>query len=217
LALEYASDELKNNKEVALIALGNDGEALEFASDELKNNKEIVLAAVHQNGIALPSASDGLINDPSVVGEAVSCPETPYLLWSWVGDDLKGKLTMVLDGLQGLEDACEDDSSRGSSDSSSSNDGGASFSNQDDVLLYARARENVLLENIWLILSRAPLNAGGGEPLSAEIKQIILQYSAPQGELQLMRDLVHCAPVIGALAEIGVPWENIDVEDDSMF
>ena len=38
---EYASDELKNDREIVMVAVQQDGGALEYASDELKNDKEI--------------------------------------------------------------------------------------------------------------------------------------------------------------------------------
>ena len=40
-ALKYASETLKNDKEVVLAAVTHDGSTLQFASDDLKNDKEI--------------------------------------------------------------------------------------------------------------------------------------------------------------------------------
>ncbi len=40
MALQGASDELKNNKKVVMMAVENDGHALEFASHKLQNNKK---------------------------------------------------------------------------------------------------------------------------------------------------------------------------------
>ncbi len=45
-ALEFASIDLKNNKDIVLAAVKNNGHAFKFLSEELKNNKDIVLAAV---------------------------------------------------------------------------------------------------------------------------------------------------------------------------
>jgi hypothetical protein len=36
MALEWASDELRNDQEVVLAAVGQDGSALQYASDELR-------------------------------------------------------------------------------------------------------------------------------------------------------------------------------------
>ncbi len=48
-ALQYASDELKNDKEVVMIAVQQNGSALYYASDKLKSDKEAVLAATVNN------------------------------------------------------------------------------------------------------------------------------------------------------------------------
>jgi len=56
--LEYAADNLKSDKEVALAAVRESGSALQHASDNLKSNKEVVLAAVRMDGNALQYASD---------------------------------------------------------------------------------------------------------------------------------------------------------------
>ena len=45
-ALEFASNRLKNDYDIALAAVSNYGTALDYASDRLKDNKKIVLAAV---------------------------------------------------------------------------------------------------------------------------------------------------------------------------
>ncbi len=60
--LIFASEELKNDKDVVLEAVKNDGEALRFASKELQNDKDVVLEAVKQNWRALYSASEELFN-----------------------------------------------------------------------------------------------------------------------------------------------------------
>ena len=48
-----ASEEMKNNENVVLAALQQNGRALYDASEEIKNNENVVLAAVQQNGRAL--------------------------------------------------------------------------------------------------------------------------------------------------------------------
>ena len=61
-ALEYASEELKGDKEVVLVAVNQKegGYAVQFASEELKGDKQVVLAAVNQSGWALQFASPAL-------------------------------------------------------------------------------------------------------------------------------------------------------------
>jgi hypothetical protein len=53
----------ENNKEVVLAAVKEDGYALQFASDELRDDKEVVLAAVNEDRWALRYASKSLIDD----------------------------------------------------------------------------------------------------------------------------------------------------------
>ena len=50
VALVYASEKLKGDKEVVLAAVRQNGDALGYASEELQIDKEVVLAAVAQNG-----------------------------------------------------------------------------------------------------------------------------------------------------------------------
>ena len=45
-SLEYASNELKNSKEIVLQAVKLSGNSIQYASIDLKNNREIVLSAV---------------------------------------------------------------------------------------------------------------------------------------------------------------------------
>ena len=71
LALEYASNALKNDKEIVTIAVKQNGLALEYASNALKNDKEIVTIAVKQNGWMLDYASDALKEDQEIVSLAV--------------------------------------------------------------------------------------------------------------------------------------------------
>ena len=57
---QYASDELKADKEVVMATVSIEGFALEFAADELKADKEVVMAAVSSYGPALEFAADEL-------------------------------------------------------------------------------------------------------------------------------------------------------------
>ncbi len=46
MGLEYASNELKNSKDIVLESVKKNGRALQFASNKLKNSKDIVLEAL---------------------------------------------------------------------------------------------------------------------------------------------------------------------------
>ena len=71
MMLRYASDTLKNDRDVVLAAVQHNGMVLHYASANLRNDQDIVLAAVQQHGDALQYASDGLRNDQGVVLVAV--------------------------------------------------------------------------------------------------------------------------------------------------
>ena len=59
-ALEFASDEFKDNKKMVMKAVKNCGLALFFASARLRNNPKIVLQAVEEDWKAIYFASDEL-------------------------------------------------------------------------------------------------------------------------------------------------------------
>ncbi|ECG8590423.1 DUF4116 domain-containing protein [Salmonella enterica subsp. salamae] len=62
-ALKHVSDELKKNRYIVWMAVITSGNALQFSDEKFKNNKQIVLAAVQQTGEALAFASEALKND----------------------------------------------------------------------------------------------------------------------------------------------------------
>ncbi len=59
-SLEYASADLRADREVVLEAVKSYGCTLEYASKGLRSNREIVLEAVKNEGWALESASADL-------------------------------------------------------------------------------------------------------------------------------------------------------------
>ena len=61
-ALKYAGKVLRNDKEVVLAAVNQNGKALIYASEGLRDDREVVLAAAHRNADALQCASNGLRN-----------------------------------------------------------------------------------------------------------------------------------------------------------
>jgi len=63
LALEYASNRLKDNHGIVMEAVKQDGNFLEYASDGLKDDHDIVMEAVKQKAYALKYASDRLRNE----------------------------------------------------------------------------------------------------------------------------------------------------------
>jgi serine/threonine protein kinase/CxxC motif-containing protein len=71
ISLKFALKKHQNDKEIVLEAVKQNGDALQYASKELQNDKEIVLQTMKQNGRALEFASKELQNDKEVVLEAV--------------------------------------------------------------------------------------------------------------------------------------------------
>lgn len=70
-ALEHASEMLKNDKDIVLAAVTNVGYSLEYAGETLKDDKDVVFAAVTNYGGALEFAGDTLKNDQEIVTAAV--------------------------------------------------------------------------------------------------------------------------------------------------
>eukprot|EP00747_Dinoflagellata_sp_TGD_P210118 gnl/TRDRNA2_/TRDRNA2_83439_c3_seq1.p1 gnl/TRDRNA2_/TRDRNA2_83439_c3~~gnl/TRDRNA2_/TRDRNA2_83439_c3_seq1.p1 ORF type:complete len:328 (+),score=69.54 gnl/TRDRNA2_/TRDRNA2_83439_c3_seq1:108-986(+) len=71
LALEYASPEMRADREVVMAALQQDAWALEFASDELKEDRELVLVAVLKDGQSFVFSGQAARGDKEIVLIAV--------------------------------------------------------------------------------------------------------------------------------------------------
>jgi len=69
--LEYCDINMKNDFDIVLEAVKNNGLSLQFASIELQNNYTIVLEAIKQNSFALQFASIELQNNYTIVYKAV--------------------------------------------------------------------------------------------------------------------------------------------------
>jgi CxxC motif-containing protein len=59
-SLQFASNEIKNNKEFMMEAVKIKPATLQYASEEMKNDKEIVLEAVKMSPYTLKFASEEL-------------------------------------------------------------------------------------------------------------------------------------------------------------
>ncbi|ECG0678883.1 DUF4116 domain-containing protein [Salmonella enterica subsp. salamae] len=70
-AIKLISDELKKNREIIMAAVKTSGMALRFADEKFKVDKGGVLAAVHQSGESLEFASKSLKKDRSIILTAV--------------------------------------------------------------------------------------------------------------------------------------------------
>jgi len=70
LALRWADQSCKCDKDIILQAVQLSGESLRSADDQMKNDRDIVLAAVRQNSLALMWAGDEVLEDESFAVEA---------------------------------------------------------------------------------------------------------------------------------------------------
>jgi hypothetical protein len=92
-ALQYASAELRGNRDFILAAVTQNGYALEFASAKLRADREVVLAAVRQNGYALQDASAELRGNRDFILAAVR--QNRYAL-QFASDQLRGNRDFIL-------------------------------------------------------------------------------------------------------------------------
>lgn len=92
-ALQYISDEFKNNEEIVRIAINQNGNALKYANGKLQNKKKIVLAAVEQNGEAIKYASHKLKNNKQIALAAVKQNGSAL---KYVGHKFKNNKQIVL-------------------------------------------------------------------------------------------------------------------------
>ena len=97
MALEYAHDDLKDNREVVEAALESEGVALRYASQALKSDKDVILAAVRKNGSALQYVNDEFKQDREVVLAAVK--KNGYA-FRFASDALKGNGDVVKAAVQ---------------------------------------------------------------------------------------------------------------------
>ncbi len=70
--IAYASDKLKDDKDLMMECAKEDGQALYFASQRLRDDKELVLLAVEQKWMIIKYASLRLRNDKDVAKLALS-------------------------------------------------------------------------------------------------------------------------------------------------
>lgn len=70
-AMEFASEELKNDKDLALLAIHENPYTLMDLGDEILKNKEVVLEAVKQRGDTLRFANPDLQNDEELITAAI--------------------------------------------------------------------------------------------------------------------------------------------------
>lgn len=71
LGIQFVSYELRDDYEIIMKAVNAAGIALDYASERLKNNKDIVLAAMRNQAWSLKAASEELRSDATIFLEAI--------------------------------------------------------------------------------------------------------------------------------------------------
>ena len=116
LAVEYASKRLKDDKDIALIAVRGNGMNLENVSPRLQDDKEITKEAMKSMGLALEYASNRMKNDPEIVLEA--CKNDPYA-FIYAGNKIKEQFSTVEKFLNSQKEITNDNPwSKGTEDKS---------------------------------------------------------------------------------------------------
>ena len=83
--LQSASDEMRSKRDIVMAAVSSSGFALKWANPAFRDDKDVVLCAVKNDSSALQFASPELRADSDVVGEAVDKDSTA-IQWANVKD-----------------------------------------------------------------------------------------------------------------------------------
>ena len=84
--LEFATEALRDDKEIILTAVKKEGQALYYASEKLRDDREVVLEAVKNKGLIYKYASKRLRADKELAIEAIHNDKRAY---SYVVEELK--------------------------------------------------------------------------------------------------------------------------------
>ncbi|MBR8733134.1 hypothetical protein IX329_000707 [Fusobacterium necrophorum] len=94
----FASKQLRADREVVLAAIEENALNLQYASEELRDDKEIVIKAVRKIGSSINYASERLKNDKEVVMEAIKSGDN-LALWL-AGEKLKNDKSFVIEAIK---------------------------------------------------------------------------------------------------------------------
>ena len=147
-ALRYASPDLLEDKDVVLAAVKQNGNALYYASPELRADKDIVLVAVKQNGYSLQYASLELKADKDVVLAAVKQNGDAL---QYASPELQADKDVVLAAIKQNEDVFQYASPELKKE----------FKTPDKFILYMEQQEKIATKNNWYKYSNF-LNKTGG-------------------------------------------------------
>jgi hypothetical protein len=95
--LKYANKKLKNNKQIVLESVQNNGRALKYASNALKDDRQIVLEAAKCDPRALVYASKRIKNDKKIMWEAIRQDGRAF---EYASNQIKSDKKFVLEALK---------------------------------------------------------------------------------------------------------------------
>ena len=93
VAMRDAIDKFPNDKEIALIAVNNDGTNLEHVAPNLRDDEDVVLAALDNNVYSFKYASNRLKDDKNMILTAINASGTNF---KYASDRLKNDKEVVL-------------------------------------------------------------------------------------------------------------------------
>lgn len=103
--LKLAPPDVRGDKQILLQAIQDSwGAALQFASEELQDDRGVVIDAVRWSGVTLEYASEALRNDTEVVAEAVA---QSWKALRFASEELRGDQDIALVALAQSTDALE--------------------------------------------------------------------------------------------------------------
>jgi hypothetical protein len=105
LSISDMPDDVKNDKELAMIAVDNDGFSLKFLSSRLKNDEEIVLAALGSFSTSFEFASERLKNDVSFIKKAI---EISPVSIAYIPTDIRYDKSIALAAVKKLPIVCKE-------------------------------------------------------------------------------------------------------------
>jgi hypothetical protein len=82
--IQFASDRLKNNKELATELILRQWSILRYLGNEIRGNRDIMLLAIRQNGMAIQYATEELLKDKELVDEAIQQHPDVVNLLAWI-------------------------------------------------------------------------------------------------------------------------------------
>jgi hypothetical protein len=103
MSLTFASDELKNDKDIVMEAVKSGGNGLKYASEKLKNDINVVFAAIKNHPFSLEHASEEMKSNYEVLEYAIENINTEITkidnIMSYASRELQNNNELILKSL----------------------------------------------------------------------------------------------------------------------